>query len=312
MSGQEGAEPGHVRVGCIGLGKMGLPVARRLAEASELRVAGFDADPTRAAYLVEVAPAARAVASLSEIAAWGDVVVTCLPSGEAVRTAYLGPDGLCAALSAGRASIDLSTVAPQIALEIGRAVAEAGGRHVEAPVIGAPEDGARGTLHVLVSADGVATREDLPGPVAKVLARIGEITIAGPPGAASLVKVVQNGLGLVHLVAIAEALGVCAAAGLLPRAFAEIVLAAPGMANSPLFRRVAPAMIDSGLEERSSRLAIAAKDVGLFAAVAEGCGARAPLADIAARIFAEAEAAGLADADFTRVADLFRTHHQEV
>ena len=304
--------PEPLRIGVVGLGSMGAAVACRLGEDAAFRVIGHDVAPARMARLVELTPSAKAVASLADLVAACDAVVTCLPAGDAVQAVYLGADGICARLRVGQASIDLSTVAPQKARLIAEAVADVGGLHVEAPVIGSVEDGAQGRLHVIISARGVTATVDLPVPVLRILQRIGaRIAVAGPPGAASLVKVVQNGLGLVQLVAIAEALGVCAAAGLDRGLFAGIVGSAPGMANSPLFRRVAPAMIDPAREEGSARLAIAAKDARLFTSVAREARARAPLAATAALAFAEAEDSGLAEADFTRVADLFGLEFQE-
>ena len=129
---------------------------------------------------------------------------------------------------------------------------------------------------------------------------------AGAPGQASTIKALQNALGLIQLNAIAEVLSVCHAAGVDPKAFCEFVVAAPGMSNSPLFRRVAPEMV--GISKVfTSRLAIAQKDAAIGEQIATTAEARHDMLKLSRSLFDEADAKGLADADFTRIIEIFRT-----
>jgi len=291
-----------ITIGCIGLGSMGLVLAQRLG-AQNFAVLGFDRDGARAERLVEGEGHFAAAVSVADVVGRSQCIMTCLPSAEAVQEVY---GDVAAHLRPGQTTIDVSTVPPDLAIETGRRVAVTGSRHVEMPVVGTVQHAADGALHLLVSADGVAGTAELPDTVARVIAAIGKShTFVGPPGGASLFKIIQNGLGLVQLNAIAEAIGACSAAGLSPQAFVDFVAAAPGMANSPLFHRTAHLMIAPETAAVTARLAIAAKDAQLYANVTKHAGARSDLAGISAALFAEAEARGLSNADFTRIAEIF-------
>lgn len=292
-------------IGFIGLGSMGLVLAQRLGTQG-FAVIGFDRDPARAERLREGQGHFETAVSAADVVRRSPCIMTCLPSAEAVQEVYGAAGGIAEHLRPGQTTIDFSTVPPDLAIETGRRVAAAGGRHVEMPVVGTVQHAADGMLHLLVSADGVAGTADLPDLVARVISAIGSSsTLVGPPGGASLFKIIQSGLGLVQLNAIAEAIGACSAAGLSPWAFVEFVTAAPGMANTPLFRRTAHLMIAPEVTEVTARLAIAAKDAQLYHKVARQSGARSDLSSTSAALFVEAEARGLADADFTRIAEIF-------
>jgi 3-hydroxyisobutyrate dehydrogenase-like beta-hydroxyacid dehydrogenase len=289
-------------IGFIGLGSMGLALAERLVRQGFV-VTGFDRDPARAKRLHGGEGNTAAADSLGDVVARSRCIITCLPSADAVQQVY---DGLAAILRPGQLTIDVSTVPPELAIATSRRVSARGGRHVEMPVVGTVQHAADGALHLLISADGVGGTVDLPGPVTQVMAAISRSqTFAGPPGGASLFKIIQNGLGLVQLNAIAEAIGVCAAAGLSPQAFVDFVATAPGMANSVLFHRTAHLMIAPEVTDVTARLAIAAKDAELYGEVARHHGARSDLCGVSAALLDEAAARGLADADFTRVAEIF-------
>jgi 2-hydroxy-3-oxopropionate reductase len=115
---------------------------------------------------------------------------------------------------------------------------------------------------------------------------------------------VQNGLGLVQLAGIAEALGILAKAGADLEAFCEVVAAGHGMADTPLFRAKAPMMVARATEARG-KLRIGAKDIGLAVALAREVGVEAPLFERAARLFAAAIAEGLGEGDIAGVARAF-------
>lgn len=295
-----------VTIGFIGLGNIGLPLALRLGQAGGFRVIGHDRAASRVGRMTEAGGQFEAAATVEQLVEASQCVMTCLPSADAVREVYCGQAGLAAALKPGQATIDFSTAPPELAIEVGGQVAARGGKHFEMPVVGSVHDAAEGKLHLLLSAEGVQTRSDLSPLLARIVSVLGSgLTIAGAPGSASRFKIIQNGLGLVQLNAIAEAIGVCTAAGLSAKSFTEFVAAAPGMANTPLFRRVAPAMVEPERAENDARLAIAAKDAHLYQAVAARSGARAGLSALSSALFAEAEEAGLSNEDFTQICRVF-------
>ncbi len=180
----------HVAV--LGTGRMGAAIAQRLVEL-DAEIALWNRTPDRARRLGfgRVAPTA------AEAVRGADVVISSLTGPEAIRTAYLAEGG---ALEARQAAVyvEMST-AGEAALELAPHVARAGGRLVEAPIMGAPAAVAAGRAAVLVGGDDADVERVEP-----VLARIGEVRRIGPLGSASRLKLVANSMLGAVIVAAAE------------------------------------------------------------------------------------------------------------
>jgi 2-hydroxymethylglutarate dehydrogenase len=282
------------KIGFIGLGAMGMPMAVRLAGAG-YRLLVHDRDPA-----LRAAASARdgieAADGTAGIASRCQTVFTCLPNPAAVEAVYeeiAGARNGSDRLLAG----DCSTIGPGLAIRLQQQLASRGVRYVECPMLGGAGEAAGGGLFFIVSgADGD------PAPLLPLLAVLGRgHRVVGGPGAASRFKVVQNGLGLVQLAAIAEALAILAKAGADLGAFCEVVAAGHGIADTPLFRAKAPLML-AAAPEAQGRLRIGAKDIGLAAALARELGLDAPLFQQADALFAAAMAQGLSEADIATVA----------
>ena len=119
-------------IGWVGLGKLGLPMAARLASSGQA-VAGHDRDPGRVALAAErgVAPAPTA-----EAAAANDVVFTSLPDDNALRAALLGTSGLLAAMQSGAVLAETSTVSPEASAEVAQACEALGVAYLRLPISG--------------------------------------------------------------------------------------------------------------------------------------------------------------------------------
>lgn len=275
-------------IGFVGLGAMGLPVARRLASAGH-RLVVHDLDPAAvaAAQGMGAAPAADAGA----VAGRCDLLMTCLPNPDAVQQVYRAVD------RAGLLACDLSTIGPSLAIRLHGELAGRGVRYLECPMLGGIDEAADGRLFLILAGD--------PADVAEIEPLLGHFGRAwryvGGPGSASRMKVVQNGLGLVQLAAIAEALAILARAGADLAAWCEVVAAGHGMADTPLFRAKAPEMLKSE-PALKGLLRIAAKDIGLAAALAGELGVDAPLFRDAETMFRRAMAMGLGEADLAAIA----------
>ncbi len=180
----------HVAV--LGTGRMGAAIAQRLVEL-DAEIALWNRTPDRARRLGfgRVAPTA------AEAVRGADVVISSLTGPEAIRSAYLAEGG---ALEARQAAVyvEMST-AGEAALELAPHVARAGGRLVEAPIMGAPAAVAAGRAAVLVGGDDADVERVEP-----VLARIGEVRRIGPLGSASRLKLVANSMLGAVIVAAAE------------------------------------------------------------------------------------------------------------
>lgn len=277
------------RLGFVGLGAMGAPLARRLAAAG-WPVAVLDREPERMRALAGL-PLVSLAADLAELERACDILLTCLPSELAVLEVAerLTRPGLLL--------LDLSTIRPSTARRLHGELAGRGVHHVECPMLKGPKEAAAGSLFLIVS--GEPADIERIRPLLPVLGS--EHRIVGGPGAASRIKCVQNGLGLVQLAAIAEALALVAADGGDLDPFIEVVGAGGGMAASPLFRAKAPLMREAA-PAAGGALRIGAKDSALAAGLAEEAGLDLPLFRRAAELFRAALGAGLGEADIAAIA----------
>ncbi len=277
-------------VGVIGLGAMGAPIARRLAAAGHPLLV-HDVSPAAAASV----PGAAVAATAAEVVEGVDLLLTCLPSPEAVEAVYAG------VARPGLVAGDLSTVDPELARRLHARLAEGGVAFAECPMLGGVAQAEAGELLLVLSGPEEACRrlEPLFGAIARAWRHV------GGPGTASLFKTVQNGLGLAQLVAIAEALTLVERAGADPAAFVEVVNAGRGMAASPLFAARAPMMLNLDAAPNGA-LRIAAKDAALAAATARRLGLDRSLLAGTEALFAAALKAGLGERDISAVIRVVR------
>ncbi len=275
-------------IGYIGLGVMGLPFARHLKAAGH-RVIVYDRDE---AVRERAAGAGLEVASgIAAIVRDAAIVFTCLPNPDAVRAVYaeIGRPGQLA--------VDNSTVGPDLARELHAELGAKGTAYVECPMLGGMGEAEAGKLFLIVSGDAADVERALP----LVLVAARDHRVVGGPGAASLFKTVQNGLGLVQMTAIAEALAMVAAGGGDLDRFIDVVGAGGGMAATPLFRAKAPLMRDAQAKA-VGQFYIGAKDAALAAALAESRRLDLPLFAASDDAWREGMGAGLANADVSAVA----------
>ncbi len=265
-----------MRVGLVGLGRMGAAMAGRLA-ATGAEVAGFDLDPARGGR-----------PSLAEVAA--PVVILSLPEEKAVGAVL---HALLPVLPAGAVIADTSTLSPIAARDFAAQAAAVGIAYLDAPVSGGPAGAAAGTLTVMAGGEAAALDQARP-----VLDRIAaRIVHVGAAGAGQVAKLVNNLLVATHLVAAGEALRLGRLAGVEPEALLPVINAASGRSaatevNMP--RWVLPG-VESGFTAGLMR-----KDVRLAMALAQAVGATP---EACARAAAVWEDAPVADAeDFNRVA----------
>ena len=272
-----------------GLGAMGLPIATRLAGVLP-GLAVVDANPERAAAVAADVPSVSADAERAEAA---EVAFLCLPSPDVTRQVVQRlVEGGC------RLVIDFGAEPPDIAAEFADTCAAAGAVYCDVPVFGSPVMAARGDLYFLFSGP-----QDIAADFAGLAEAAGfRMRNAGPTGAASTIKILQNALGTANLAAAAEALRVCEAAEIGTETFINVVKECNGIGISSVFERYASDMAarhDSG----DGRLRIAAKDSAAAAKLADRHGVNTPVLTTAADRYRKAAEAGMADQQFTQVID---------
>jgi 3-hydroxyisobutyrate dehydrogenase len=216
---------GYKRIAFLGLGKMGLPMARRLHEAGA-PVVGFDpVEPTRLAF----AAAGGAVASTAREAVSGaDVLITMLPNGKAVRAALLRGEPLVVHCAANAIVIDMSSSAPVGTRELADELAGRGVHLLDAPVSGGVKRALDGSLAIMVGGP--------PEVIAKVrplLETMGKsIFETGAVGSGHAMKALNNYVSAAGLTAACEALQIGEKFGLDPVMMTDILNASTGRNNS--------------------------------------------------------------------------------
>jgi 2-hydroxy-3-oxopropionate reductase len=206
-----------LRIGFIGLGAMGKPIARHILSH------GFTlAVHSRSPGAVEdlVAAGALRATSPAEAASDADVVLTSLPGAQEVSDVVLGESGITSAMSPGAIVVDLSTIAPQTAREIARAVESAGGSFLDAPVSGGTRGATDGSLSIMVGGQAEALLAATP-----VLEAFGRTIVhVGASGAGQIAKACNQLVVLSAIQAVSEALVLAGAAGVDPSRVREALL----------------------------------------------------------------------------------------
>ena len=228
-------------VGFIGLGTMGLGMARNLAKAGfPISLASRTASKARA--LAEELSAAgrkaRAFERFDEVGRASEIVVSCLPDAPEVEQVHLGPSGSASGAARGSIVIDCSTIAAESARSIAARLSESGIGFLDAPVSGGQKGAAEGTLTFFIG--GEAAVLERARPVFEAMGK--RLTHLGASGAGQLGKATNQILVAGNLIAVAEALAFAAKAG-LPLAELHAALTA-GAANSWALEVLGKKMLD--------------------------------------------------------------------
>lgn len=275
-----------MRVGVIGVGNMGAPMAARLCERG-FAVAVRDLRPEAEAPL-----GATVARSAAELAAAVDALCVVVVDAAQIEAAlFTEPQAAHTALRAGQTVLLHSTIAPQEAAAIAQRLAALGVQVLDAPISGGPARARAGTLSIMAAGDEAAYAWAQP-----VLAALGDrvFHVGAVPGQGAAMKLVNNLLAGVNLAAAAQAFALGARAGLDPRTMLDVVNASSG-ASWIGADRAARALADDFAPRAHTK--ILAKDMQLALALARQLDVPVPLGDEAAAMFRAALAAGYADAD---------------
>jgi 3-hydroxyisobutyrate dehydrogenase len=283
------------RVGFVGLGSMGGPMARRLA-TSGYAVTGYDVDASRLRALIAdgVTPARAPV----DVAAASDVVLSSLPHPAAVRDAYLGKAGVLEAVRAGMTLVDLSTIDPGTWRDVAAAARTEGVECLDAPVSGGPGEAGSGRLVFLVGGDDAVLERCRP-----VLAALaGEIHHVGPAGSGHIIKIVNNAMSMANVAVAAEAMVLGVRAGLEPQKLFDILSTSGGRSHH--FLKRFPNVLAGDFTPHFS-IALSRKDVSLVLDLAQSVGMPMFVASAVRQVYEAAHAAGLDDLDMAGVTVLY-------
>jgi 3-hydroxyisobutyrate dehydrogenase len=195
------------RLGFVGIGYMGRPIARRLLE-SGFKLAAYDRDHSKAEKLIQYG--GTVAQSVSELSSSCDVVLSCLPSDEAVLHTYRGTDGAFANAKRCSLVIDMSTVYPETSQELSRLGSERGVEVLDVTISGSTPTAENGLLTLFGGGD--KERFDAAESIFRVIAK--KYFYLGPSGSGATMKLVANTLLGIGMQGIAEAVALGEKAGL--------------------------------------------------------------------------------------------------
>lgn len=285
-------------LGFIGLGNMGLPMARNLLRAGHA-VRAFDLSVE--AMAAATAAGATAAASAADAARGVEAVVTALPAARHVRAVYLGEAGALAAADPGTLFIDCSTIDVETARAVAAAAEAAGRAMVDSPMSGGVGGAEAGTLTFMVGGTDEAFARARP-----ILAAMGKnIFHAGGPGAGSAAKICNNMMLAIQMIAVCEGFNLAERLGLEAQKLWEISSTATARCWSLNDYCPAPGPVPTSPANRDYRPGFAAalmlKDLRIAMEAAQAAGAVTPMGAQATQIYALMDAAGRGGEDFSGV-----------
>jgi 3-hydroxyisobutyrate dehydrogenase len=290
------ADPNTPLVAFIGLGSMGLGMAKNLLKHGH-KVIGVDPSaPAREAF---AAAGGSLAPTPAEAAATADAVLVAVVNTQQVETVLFGEDGAAAALRPGGLVMQCATVPASFAKTLGERLARSGHQLLDAPMSGGRARAESGELTYMASGSSkafAAAESILAATSAKVF-RLGDA-----PGIGSLVKTVNQLLAGVHIATAAEAMALAAKAGADTRAVYEVITASAG--SSWMFANRVPHMLDDDYAPLSA-VEIFVKDLGLVLGAGHEHRLPLPMAAAAHQIFLAAAGAGWGRLDDAAVVKVY-------
>lgn len=291
------------RIGFIGLGNMGLPMAQNLLKAGH-QVEGVDLNPASIEKLK--ASGGTSVETAKVAASRADVVVTMLPAGKHVREVYLGAGGIVENANPGTLLIDCSTIDVETAREVAAAAEARGLLMLDAPVSGGVGGASAGTLTFMVGGSVQAfTRAQT------ILDKMGKTIVhAGGPGNGQAAKICNNMILGISMIAVSEAFVLAEKLGLDHQKLFDISSKSSGQCWSMTTYCPVPGPVPTSPANRDYQpgftAAMMLKDLRLAQDAAKAAGAKTELGADAERIYSAYAASGEAERDFSGIIRFIR------
>lgn len=290
-----------MKIGFIGLGNMGLPMAINLLKAG-YEVIGFDLVQ---AQIDAFAQAGGKVATSANAAADGvDIVISMLPASRHVEGLYLGEKGLLAYANPKTILIDCSTISPKVAQAVASEAKAKGFVMVDAPVSGGTAGAQAGTLTFMVGGESSAVECIRP-----ILEKMGKnIFHAGGNGAGQTVKVCNNMLLGIQMLGTSEALRLGIANGMDPKVLSDIMAKSSGRNWALELYNPCPGVMENVPSSKGYAggfgVDLMLKDMGLAIENAQDLGASVPLGELSRQLYESHSKAGNGQLDFSSVFNL--------
>jgi 3-hydroxyisobutyrate dehydrogenase-like beta-hydroxyacid dehydrogenase len=288
-----------MKVGFIGLGHMGEPMARNLLEAGH-EVTVFNRTRRKAEALAE---AGARIAERPADACRGDALITMLTGDEALEAVGWGEGNILGALPKGGLHIGMSTISVALSDRLADAHGERGQLYLAAPVLGRPEAAAAAKLFILAAgpADGMSRAE----PLFKALGQQ-VFTWGDKPSAANLVKLSANFLIAAMIECLGEAMALVRKGGIDPRRYVEMLTTT--LFAAPVYKTYGAIIADEKFTPAGFNMAMGFKDVRLALAAAEASRVPMPAASVVRDHFIAGLAQGQGELDWAALSRIIASN----
>ena len=283
------------KIGFIGLGIMGKPMAKNLLKAGyELVVFDINQDAVKEV----VAAGAKSAPTSKEVAQQSEVVITMLPNSPHVKTAILGENGVLEGAKPGLVLIDMSSIAPLASQEVAAAVAKKGVEMLDAPVSGGEPKAIDGSLSIMVGG-----KKELFERCTELLSKMGKsVVLCGEVGAGNTTKLANQIIVALNIAAVSEAFVLATKAGVDP----ELVFNAirGGLAGSTVMEAKGP-MILAGNFKPGFKIDLHIKDLANAIETGHDVGVPLPLTASVMEILQALKVDGKGQSDHSAIAQYY-------
>ena len=270
------------KIGFVGLGMMGLPMARNLVEDG-YSVNVFDLNEATVNAAKDFG--ATSSDSAADTATLSDIVITMVPDSEHVEAVIAGEDGILEGLKPGSVVIDMSTIDPEMGKKMANLIEAKGSNFVDAPVTGGVGGAEAGILSILVGGNAEVFERVLP--VLNVLG--GDVSHMGPVGSGHTTKIANQLIGVATLAGMAEAFVLAKKSGLDMQAFFDAVK--NGAGRSWALETLGPKILDGDFTP-GFMVKHMQKDLRLAGQLAAETGTALPTSTLIAQLYRSVQADG--------------------
>lgn len=258
-----------MKIGFIGLGIMGKPMAKNLLKAGYELIAFDVVKPN----LDEVVAAgAQKASSSKEVAENSDLIITMLPNSPHVKEVVLGENSIIEGIKEGSILVDMSSINPLVAQEVAAELAKKSVEMLDAPVSGGEPKAIDGTLAIMVGG-----KQDVFDKVEKVLKVMGgSVTLVGEVGSGNVTKLANQVMVAGNIASMSEALALAVKAGVNPEKVYQAIRG--GLAGSTVLDAKAPMVLDGNFKP-GFRIELHIKDLNNALDTAKELGIPTPITD---------------------------------
>jgi 2-hydroxy-3-oxopropionate reductase len=283
------------KIGFIGLGIMGRPMAKNLLKAG-FSILAYDLNKDTVEDVVKAG--ALAASSSKEAAGKAEVIITMLPDSPDVKEVILGKAGVLEGIKPGSIVIDMSSINPLVSQEIEKELRKKGVEMLDAPVSGGETGAIQGTLAIMVGGEEKVFKDcvDIFNAVGKNIVRVGGI------GAGGFVKLVNQIIVAVNIAAVGEAFTLGAKAGLDPQVIHQAIRG--GLAGSQVLETKAPMIFGRNFKP-GFKIRLHHKDLQNALSTAKDLGVPLPLSSFVQQIILSLMTEGRGEEDHSALATFF-------